>query len=101
MVLSKTSSLLGNFRQLLSIKNANHFRQFATRVQRSNKVPRYIAIVAFGAASYYLFDKYRNSLGLIPKSELAHTEEVLNLDLNEIYEKTAVVFLSNPEVQYL
>lgn len=75
---------------------ANSWKRFSTKTQRSKQLPKYLVILTFGAASYYLFDQYRdNSI-----TEFGKTEPTLNLDLNEIYEKTAVVFLSNSEVYF-
>lgn len=77
-------------------------RGFASkRMPTPNQIPKYLALLGFGAASYYLFDRYRQtSSGQMVDTGLGQTEASVNLDLNEIYEKTAVVFLSNPEVLF-
>lgn len=76
-------------------------RSFSNRSQRvtqTSRIPKYLALLGFGGASFYLYDRFRNSSEVVD-TQLGHTEASVNLDLNEIYEKTAVVFLSNAEVR--
>lgn len=91
---------LANYSRAQNVTTNSFARGFASkRSQTSNQIPKYLALLGFGAASYYLFDRYRQtSSGQMVDTGLGQTEASVNLDLNEIYEKTAVVFLSNPEV---
>ena len=86
------------FRTQNASSRLNALSSFSTKARSTNnQVPKYLALLGFGAASYYLFDHFRSSKKQVDTG-LAQTEPSIELDLNEIYEKTAVVFLSNPEV---
>lgn len=78
-----------------------NLRQFVSKSRpENNRISKLLAYLGLGFGSFYLYEKYRqNSVTSKIDTQFGHTEEAaLNLDLNEIYEKTAVVFLSNPEV---
>lgn len=92
-----------NFNRIYIKSSSNGFGSKSSS-SKYNQIPKYLGILGFGAVSYYLFDKLRSGTAFgIGESRsidtgLGRTEASVNLDLNEIYEKTAVTFLSNPEV---
>jgi hypothetical protein len=64
---------------------------------------KYFAIFAIGATgAYFVADKFdlrRKILGTQPKTGVADGGPLLKLDLNEIYETGAVLFMTNKEVR--
>ena len=78
--------LLRNISSSTGAKSAN---------SSSNNKIKYLAIFGIGAVSFYfLAEKFK-----VTTSNKKETDggPLLRIDLNEVYEKTAVLFLSNPE----
>lgn len=105
MLLNRTNRIL-LAANLCRVNNKNvlirtNLREFVSKSRPgNNRISKLLAYLGLGFGSFYLYEKYRqNSSTSKIDTQFGHTEEAtLNLDLNEIYEKTAVVFLSNPEV---
>lgn len=74
----------------------NQTANFVT-IKRKNKTnfAKYIGAILLGSGTYLLINKFLET----KKSLTSDDDPTLNIDLNEIYEKTAVVFLSNPELR--
>lgn len=78
------------------------FRSFKTSSKNEQKIQspygKYLGAFAVGTGMYFLGSYLIEKKKTKSKIDTDDDDTVLNLDLNEIYEKTAVVFLSNPEV---
>lgn len=74
------------------------FRKFVSKSNNSysSSIGKYLAVFGIGVGTFYLINKYKNVSN--NQKDKKDDEPMLSLDLNEIYEKTAVIFLSNPEV---
>lgn len=118
--LSKKSKLqsenLSNFSNLLLVGSVRSFKtssvsnfQKATSSNEPNRnksiLIRILVLCTMGACVFYLIYKkpYRHEAVLVDRTEETilsegENDEVLKLDLNEIYERCAVLFLSNTEV---
>jgi len=91
-------SSVNNFQTATSSKQPNRNKSILVRV---------LALCTMGACAFYLIYKkpYRHETVLVDRTEETilsegENDEVLKLDLNEIYERCAVLFLSNTEVSF-
>lgn len=64
--------------------------------KRDNPLFKYLAVFAIGAGGFFLANKFFGKKN--GSSQSIEDDPTLNLDLNVIYEKTAIDFLANPEV---
>ncbi len=104
----------------IRLKSANQIRLFKTQSNsdsRSNKFKSFgklsfiltSGIIVGSVAFYHLTNDIKSNKNIKKVDNLQKDNEKLdpsldvnmNIDLNEVYEKTAVVFLSNPEVIFL
>jgi hypothetical protein len=64
---------------------------------------KYLIMLALGATGIYIAEKFdlrSKMIGAKPKTNSADKGPLLKLDLNEIYETGAVLFMTNKEVFY-
>lgn len=80
----------------LDSKNIKQTANFVTN-KRKNKTnfAKYLGAFLLGSGTYFLIKKYLEN----KRPTILDDDQTLDIDLNEIYEKTAVVFLSNPELR--
>lgn len=87
-IITKNEQILKNSLLLFSNKTRSQ-KQFS---ENHIKLLKIGAVFMTGGLAYFLYNLKNNENTI---------EENINLDLNEIYESCAVLFLSNPEVKIL
>lgn len=76
--------------------NINQTANFVSnRYEKKSNFVKYFGVLLLGGGSYLLLNKYKEK----NKPSITDDDPTLNIDLNEMYEKTAAVFLSNPELR--